>query len=139
MNAGVRVSTSAENARARFPLSPTARSAAAAPSEVHWELTGPATGADADLQRENITHLCITMLWLRSWWEVHQDAVRAIDAKAASEIHDHFIEGAIYARATTRSMNLELDEQRIRNYRWGHSAQTLRLVVTAPAVEGSAS
>lgn len=104
-----------------------------------WELTGPAVGVDAELQRENITHLCTTMLWLRSWWESHQDAVRAIDGKASSEIHDHFVDGAIFARSTARGMKLDLDEQRIRNYRWGNSAQTLRLVVAMPAVrEGRA-
>lgn len=106
----------------------------------HWELTAPAAGADAELQRQNITHLCTTMLWLRSWWEAHQDAVRNIDGKAASEIHDRFIDGAIYARATSRAMKLDKeDEQRIRNYRWGNSAQTLRLVVPPLRAEGSAS
>lgn len=100
-----------------------------------WELTGPAAGVDAELQRENITHLCTTMLWLRSWWDSHQDAVRAINGKASSEIHDHFVDGAIFARSTARGMKLELDEQRIKNYRWGNSAQTLRLVIAMPAVE----
>lgn len=101
---------------------------------VQWELTGPAAGAEAELQRENITHLCTTMLWLRSWWDSHQEAVRAIDGKASSEIHDHFVDGAIFARSTARGMKLDLDEQRIRNYRWGNSAQTLRLVVAMPTV-----
>jgi hypothetical protein len=110
--------------------------ALAAPgSAVHarWELTGPAACADEALQRENITRLCTSMLWLRSWWDSHQAAVRAIDSKAAAEIHDHFIDGAIFARGTARGMKLELDEQRIRNYRWGNSAQSLRLVVAVPA------
>jgi hypothetical protein len=109
------------------------------PALVHWELTGPAAGADTELQRENITYLCTSMLWLRSWWDSHQDAVRAIDSKAAAEVHDHFIDGAIFARGTARGMKLELDEPRIRNYRWGNSAQTLRLVVAMPmpaAAEG---
>jgi hypothetical protein len=104
---------------------------------VQWELAGPAASVDAELQRENITHLCTTMLWLRSWWDSHQEAVRAIDAKASSEIHDHFVDGAIFARSTARGMKLDLDEQRIKNYRWGNSAQVLRIVVAMPvAAEG---
>lgn len=106
----------------------------------YWEPTAPAAHADAEMQRQNITHLCTAMLWLRSWWEAHQDAVRDIDSKAGSEIHDRFIDGAIYARATSRVKKLDQeDEQRIRNYRWGTSAQTLRLVMKATTVEGSAS
>jgi hypothetical protein len=106
---------------------------------VQWDLTGPAAGIDAELQRENIAHLCVTMLWLRSWWDSHQDVVRAIDGKASSEIHDHFVDGAIFARSTARGMKLDLDEQRIKSYRWGNSAQILRLVVALPAAaEGRA-
>ena len=107
------------------------KSKEAAPAQ--WELAGLASGAGAELQRENITHLCTSMLWLRSWWDSHQDVVRVIDSKAAAEIHDHFIDGAIFARGAARGMKLELDEQRIRNYRWGSSAQILRLVVAMPA------
>jgi hypothetical protein len=99
-----------------------------------WELTGSATGANTEQQRENVANLCTTMMWLRSWWESRQDMVRAVDGKVAAEVHDHFVDGAIFARGIGRGMQLELDEQRIKNYRWGNSAQSLRLVVAVPAV-----
>lgn len=110
-------------------------------AHVQWVLAGADVGADADLQRENIAHLCTHMLWLRSWWDSHRDALRAIDSKAACEIHDHFVDGAIYARSTVRGMKLELDvdEQLIKNYRWGNSTQILRMIVAPPSREGRAA
>ena len=96
-----------------------------------WQVVG-GHGAEPAVSPDEVAHLCTTMLWLRSWWESHQDAVRALDRKAAAEVHDHFIDGAILARATARRMKLDLDETRIRNYRWGNSAQVLTLIVALP-------
>lgn len=42
----------------------------------------------------------------------------------------------IFARDTARGMKLELDEQRIRNYRWGSSAQSRRVVVAMHGAKG---
>lgn len=56
-----------------------------------------------------------------------------MDSKAAAEVHDHFIDGAIFARGAARQMGIDLDEQHIRNYRWGNSAQTLRTIVAMSA------
>lgn len=101
----------------------------AAPAE--WELAG-ALESGPVVSRDEIAHLCTTMFWLRSWWESHQDAVRSTAGNAAAEVHDHFVDGAILARGTARRMKLDLDESRIRNYRWGNSAQALTIIVAAP-------
>lgn len=101
-------------------------------SAAEWELAGAHKSGQV-VSRDEIAHLCTTMFWLRSWWESHQNAVRATAGNAAAEVHDHFVDGAILARGTARRMNLDLDESRIRNYRWGNSAQALTIIVAAPA------
>lgn len=83
---------------------------------------------DAELMRYEVETLCSHMLWLRSWWERHGDAIRASDRLAAAHVHDHFIDGAGFARTIARQAGFELDEQRMRDYSWGRSVQTVRMV-----------
>lgn len=82
---------------------------------------------DAELMRHNVEALCSHMLWLRAWWEGHGDAIRAADRRAAACIHDHFIDGAMFARSIADKAGFELDEDRMRNYSWGRSIQTVRM------------
>lgn len=81
---------------------------------------------DAQLMRYEVETLCSHMLWLRAWWERHGEAIRAADRPAAAHVHDHFIDGAGFARAISRQAGFELDEQRMRDYSWGRSFQTGR-------------
>jgi len=83
---------------------------------------------DAELMRHNVEALCSHMLWLRAWWEGHEQAIRAADRRAAACIHDHFIDGAGFARSIARQSGFEMDEARMRNYSWGRSMQTVRMV-----------
>lgn len=84
---------------------------------------------DAELMRHNVEALCSHMLWLRAWWEGHERAIRAADRRAAACIHDHFIDGAGFARSIVRQAGFEMDEERMRNYSWGRSTQTMHMVV----------
>ncbi|MBB3118372.1 hypothetical protein [Pseudoduganella violacea] len=79
---------------------------------------------DAKLMRYEVETLCSYMLWLRAWWERRGEAIRTADQLAAAHVHDHFIDGAGFARTITRRAGFELDEQRMRDYSWGRSVQT---------------
>ncbi|MRW83039.1 hypothetical protein GJ698_02905 [Pseudoduganella sp. FT26W] len=102
----------------------------------HLRAVAPRTAApaddapmtDAELMRHNVEALCSHMLWLRAWWEGHEQAIRAADRRAAACIHDHFIDGAGFARSIVRQEGFETDEQRMRNYSWGRSMQTVRMI-----------
>ena len=83
---------------------------------------------DAELMRYNVEALCSHMLWLRAWWEGHEQANHAADRRAAACIDDHFIDGAIFARGIARQAGFDLGEERIRNYSWGRNTQNLRMV-----------
>jgi hypothetical protein len=82
---------------------------------------GPRAAPDADaaLMRDEVRALCLHMLYLRSWWEHHGDAIRASDRKRAAEIHDNFVDGAMFARGIARVEGFDLDEQSIRSHAWG--------------------
>lgn len=84
---------------------------------------------EAELMREEVQALCSHMLWLRAWWQAHGDGIRAADRKAASSVHDHFVDGAIFARGVARRAGFDMQEDRIKNYAWGRSTQTMRVVV----------
>lgn len=81
---------------------------------------------DTELMRYEVETLCSHMLWLRAWWERHGEAIRAADRLAAAHVHDHFIDGAGFARTIARQAGFTLDEQRMRDYSWGRSVQTGR-------------
>jgi len=83
---------------------------------------------DAELMRHNLEALCSHMLWLRAWWEGHEQAIRAADRRAAACIPDHFIDGAGFARSIARQAGFEMDEARMRNYSWGRSMQTAHMI-----------
>lgn len=83
---------------------------------------------DAQLMRYEVETLCSHMLWLRAWWERHGDAIRAADRPAAAHVHDHFIDGAGFARTIARQAGFSLDEDRMRNYSWGRSVQTVHMI-----------
>ncbi|MYN30330.1 hypothetical protein [Duganella levis] len=76
--------------------------------------------------RYEVETLCSHMLWLRAWWERHGEGIRAADRRAAAHVHDHFIDGAGFARAIARQAGFIMDEQRMRDYSWGRSFQTGR-------------
>lgn len=84
---------------------------------------------EAQLMREEVEALCSHMLWLRSWWQAHGDGIRAADRKAASSVHDHFIDGAMFARGVARKAGFDMQEDHIKDYSWGRSTQTMRVVV----------
>ena len=88
----------------------------------------PGRLTDAQYTRHEVESLCSHMLWLSAWWEGHKHAIKAADPKAASCIHDHFIDGAMFARSIADKAGFELDEDRMRNYSWGRSMQTVRTV-----------
>jgi hypothetical protein len=102
-----------------------------APAErTTWDLSfAPEISADA--LAVNVEGLCTTMLWMRSWWAAYKDTVRAADPRAASEINDRFTDGAIFAHAAADSLGIQLDDRRMKNYRWGNSVQTLRTITPA--------
>jgi hypothetical protein len=105
--------------------------AIAAPAErANWDLS-IAPEMNAEAVAVNVEALCTTMLWMRSWWAAYMDTVRAADPLAASEINDRFTDGAIFAHAAANSMGIQLDERRMKNYRWGNSVQTLRTIKPA--------
>jgi hypothetical protein len=83
---------------------------------------------DVQLMRYEVESLCSHMLWLRAWWERHGEAIRTADGLAAAHVHDHFIDGAGFARTVARQAGFDLDEQRMRNYSWGRSVQTVRMI-----------
>lgn len=83
---------------------------------------------EAQLLRDDVEALCSHMLWLRAWWQAHSDGIRAADRKAASSVHDHFIDGAIFARGVARRAGFDMQEDHIKNYAWGRSTQTMRVV-----------
>lgn len=87
----------------------------------------PGRLTDAQYTRHEVESLCSHMLWLRAWWEGHKQAIKAADPKAASCIHDHFIGGAMFARSIADKAGFDLDEDRMRNYSWGRSVQTVRI------------
>ncbi|MYN10298.1 hypothetical protein [Pseudoduganella aquatica] len=84
---------------------------------------------EAQLMREEVEALCSHMLWLRSWWQTHCDGIRAADRKAASSVHDHFIDGAMFARGVARMAGFDMQEDHIKDYSWGRSTQTMRVVL----------
>lgn len=99
------------------------------PLRASFSLPAPADGdrlTDAELMRYEVETLCSHMLWLRAWWERHDEAIRAADRTAAAHVHDHFIDGAGFARTIARQAGFDLDEDRMRNYSWGRSFQTGR-------------
>lgn len=85
-------------------------------------------GTPHRITSHEIESLCSTMLWLRAWWESHSNAIRAADPRAAACVHDYFIDGAIFARSIADKGGFELNEDRMRNYTWGRSIQTFRMV-----------
>lgn len=84
---------------------------------------------EAQLLREEVEALCSHMLWLRAWWQAHGDGIRAADRKAAGSVHDHFIDGAMFARGVARRAGFDMQEDHIKNYAWGHTTQTMHFVV----------
>lgn len=88
-----------------------------------------ARATETHLMREDVESLCSHMLWLRAWWEAHGDGISAADRKAASNVHDHFIDGAIFARGIAKKAGLDMQEEYIKSYAWGRNAQSLRMVV----------
>lgn len=119
-----------------YPVLPHAEPVKAA----FWELANtPAVSAEA--LTETIGSLCKNVLWMRSWWRAYGDTVRAADARAAAEINDRFVDGAILADSVASLLGVPVDNQRINNYRWGNSAQALRVFVPgqqAPVQQGGA-
>lgn len=71
-----------------------------------------------DSTRNNIAGLCTHMLWLNSWWRVYGPAIRGMNSDTASQVHDHFLDGASFARNVAKSTDCELDEEYVRNYPW---------------------
>lgn len=88
----------------------------------------PGRLTNAQYTQHEVESLCSHMLWLRAWWEGHKQAIKAADQRAAACVHDHFIEGAIFARSIADKAGFDLDEDRMRNYSWGRSMQTVRMV-----------
>lgn len=80
---------------------------------------GEPISSEADILRENLIGLCTHMEYLRSWWAANEDNVRAMDSVAAYRIHDHFIEGAGFARNVVHNAGLPLiDREQIQRYDW---------------------
>lgn len=114
MSASIRTTSSADGAQLPSVPAPNV-------STTHDRLT------DAQLMREEVEALCSHMLWMRAWWACHEQAIRDADRKAASCVHDHFIDGAMFARSIARGAGFDLDEDRMRNYSWGRSVQNVRI------------
>lgn len=117
-------------------ITPSASTAQSQSITIHLLTVSPRAGTaspvntecltDAELLRYEVETLCSHMLWLRAWWERHGDAIRAADRLAAAHVHDHFIDGAGFARTIARRAGFDLNEQRMRDYSWGRSFQTGR-------------
>ncbi|SFV15495.1 hypothetical protein [Pseudoduganella namucuonensis] len=88
---------------------------------------------EAQLMREEVEALCSHMLWLRSWWQAHGDGIRAVERQAAASVHDHFIDGAMFARGIARVAGFDIEQDRIRNYTWGRNTQTMHMVMRGAA------
>lgn len=84
---------------------------------------------DAEVMREEVEALCSHMLWLRNWWRAHEEGIRAADSRTAACAHDHFIDGAMFARGIARAAGFDMNEQRMRDYSWGRNTQNMRIVV----------
>ena len=115
MSASIRTTSSADDAQLPSGQEPDV-------STIYDRLT------DAQLMREEVEALCSHMLWMRAWWACHEQAIREADRKAASCVHDHFIDGAMFARSIAREAGFDLDVDRMRNYSWGRSVQNVRMV-----------
>jgi hypothetical protein len=89
----------------------------------------PPAPTKAELMREEVESLCSNMLWLRNWWAMHCDGIRAADRQAAASIDSHFVDGAIFARSIAKKAGFDLGEDRMKNYSWGRNTQTMSTVV----------
>jgi len=80
------------------------------------------------MARYEVESLCSHMMWLRSWWANYGQAITAALPEAARTGHDHFIEGVLFARSVNKTAGFNLGEDYMRNYSWGRSTQTVRII-----------
>ena len=80
------------------------------------------------MARYEVESLCSHMMWLRSWWANYGDAITDALPEAARTGHDHFVEGVLFARSVNRTAGFNLGEDYMRNYSWGRSTQTVRMI-----------
>lgn len=80
------------------------------------------------MARYEVESLCSHMMWLRAWWGNYGQAIRAALPEAARTGHDHFIEGVMFARSVNKTGGFNLGEDHMRDYSWGRSVQTVRMI-----------
>ena len=67
---------------------------------------------------ESVQGLALHMLWTNAWWKSFGEAIRVLNPNIAGSIHDHFVDGAIFAYGFISKENLEDFKQSSDHYSW---------------------
>lgn len=66
----------------------------------------------------NVQGLAWHMLWIREWWKKFGEPIRAISPNMAAAIHDHFVDGAMFAYHFIDKEDLKKQRERTEYFQW---------------------
>jgi len=95
--------------------------------ESFWDANGVFSGSppSAEIMKETLSHLCMRMEYLRSWWSAHEELLRTIPEANAVRVHDMFVEGVIDARSLARWAGITVDTEFIHAYQWTRTPEEM--------------
>ena len=67
---------------------------------------------------ENVQGLALHMLWTNAWWKSFGEAIRVLNPNIAGSVHDHFVDGALFAHSFINKENLEDFKRHSDHYSW---------------------
>lgn len=67
---------------------------------------------------ESVQGLALHMLWANSWWKSFGEAIRILNPNISGAIHDHFVDGSIFAHTFITKENLEEFKRFNNHYAW---------------------
>lgn len=85
-----------------------------------WEVVDPEPEpAKLDERlRDAAIGLCTHMGWVREWWREYGDAIRALNPNAAAAVHDHFVDGVMFASAVGSFVDFRFPSEYARRFPW---------------------
>lgn len=89
-----------------------------------WELLEKSGVTDSQIMvsRDELDRLATHTMFLRSWWNTYGDAIRGMNEKTASCVHDHFVEASCTAQTILRSTGR--DPNQLRDFTLGYPWKT---------------
>lgn len=58
------------------------------------------------------------MLWIREWWKTFGESIRTLSPNMAGAVHDHFVDGAMFAFHFIDKEDLDKHKSRFEYHQW---------------------